>query len=356
METIQLTRKELYDLVWSTPLSKIAEKYAVNPDGIKKICKKFNVPMPPNGYWSKMKFNKIVEKDKLDKDFKGQDKIVFTSKIEGEDNNSNQTPLTILISQIKNDVKAPTAVPSRLINPDKLTIQTQEYWERENKERYYRDDAKIILPIRVEKNNKERALRFMDALVKLLKYRGHSFTKKNHEFFIIVDEIEMLLDLREAKKRIPSTSSYSTSDYIPTGEFILKVGQYYRGKEWRDGKVKLEDLLPSIVAKIEIDAQAEKAQNEENRKHWLKWEEAEQIKKEAKKRVTDEIEKFNKLLQTSEQFNKAQLIRQYIEAEKQKATAENNLTTEKQEWIKWANDKADWYDPTINKPDDLLDT
>ena len=152
METIQLTRKELYDLVWSTPLSKIAEKYAVNPDGIKKICKEFNVPMPPNGYWSKMKFNKIVEKDKLDEDFKGQDKIVFTSKIEGEDNNSNQTPLTILISQIKNDVKAPTAVPSRLINPDKLTIQTQEYWERENKERYYRDDAKIILPIRVEKN------------------------------------------------------------------------------------------------------------------------------------------------------------------------------------------------------------
>jgi hypothetical protein len=355
METIQLTRKELYELVWSTPLTKIAKKYTINSDGIKKICKEFNVPMPPNGYWSKIKFNKALEKDKLQEDFKGEDKIELTLKIEGEDDNSNQTPLTIAINQIKKDVKAPIRVPSRLVNPDKLTIQTQEYWEREKKERYYRDDAKVILPIRVEKNNKERALRFMDALVKLLKYKGHSFVKKNHEFFIVVDEIEMLLDLREAKKRVPSTSAYTTSDYIPTGEFILKIGQYYKGKEWRDGKIKLEDLLPNIVAKIEIDAEAEKAQNEENRKHWLKWEEAEQIKKDAKRRVDEEIEKFNKLLQTSEQFSKAQLIRQYIEAVKQKAIAENNLTTEKQNWINWSNDKADWYDPTINKSDELLD-
>ena len=131
METIQLTRKELYELVWSTPLTKIAEKYTINSDEIKKICKEFNVPMPPNGYWSKIKFNKALEKDKLQEDFKGEDKIELTLKIEGEDDNSNQTPLTIAINQIKKDVKAPIRVPSRLVNRDKLTIQTQEYWERE---------------------------------------------------------------------------------------------------------------------------------------------------------------------------------------------------------------------------------
>lgn len=355
METVQLTRKELYNLVWSTSLSKLTQQYALSNDEIKNICKRFDIPMPDNGYWMKLKFNKPVEIEKLNEDFVGVDRIVLTPRAEGSENSISQTPLVILSNQIKSDLKAPTKVSGRLSNPDKLTIQTQEYWAKEEKERYYRDDSKVILPIRVGKSNKERGLRFMDALVKLLKYRGHSFIKKNFEFFVVIDEIEILLHLREATKRVPSTDKYSTSDYIPTGEFILKTGQYSRIKEWRDGKVKLEDLLPNIVAKLEIDAQNEKVHNEEIRLHWLKWEQENELKNAAKKRVEDEVQKFKELLTTSEKYSKAQLIRQYVEAEKQKAIKENYLTNEKQEWIDWANDKADWYDPMINKPDDILD-
>ena len=58
METKEISRKELYDLVWSTPLSKITLQYAYTNDGIKKICKQYDVPMPQNGYWLKLKFNK----------------------------------------------------------------------------------------------------------------------------------------------------------------------------------------------------------------------------------------------------------------------------------------------------------
>lgn len=57
----------------------------------------------------------------------------------------------------------------------------------------------------------------------------------------------------------------------------------------------------------------------------------------------------------SEQHNKTILIRQYIEAEKQHAINTNSLTPEKQEWINWATDKADWLDPLINRPDEILD-
>ena len=356
MTTTELTRKELYDLVWSTSLSKLTQQYALSNDGIKKICKQFDIPMPDSGYWTKLKFNKVMDKEMLNEDFSGEDKIVLTLREEGTIGSSNQTPLTILTNQIKNDSKAPTKVSGRLSNPDKLTIQTQEYWAKEEKEPYYRDDTKVKLPIRVGKSNKERGLRFMDALVKLIKYRGHSFIKKNFEFFVVIDEIEILLDLREATKRVPPTDRYSTSDYIPTGEFILKTGRYSRIKEWRDGKVKLEELLPNVVAKLEIDAQEEKKQKEASRLWSLQFDEEQRLKSEIKKRKEDEIAKFNKLLALSEQYNKSQLIRQYVEAEKQKIIKENNLTSEKQEWIDWANDKADWFDPTINKPDDIIDS
>ena len=51
METIELTRKELYDIVWSTPLSKLTQQYAYTNDGIKKLCKQFEIPMPVSRYW-----------------------------------------------------------------------------------------------------------------------------------------------------------------------------------------------------------------------------------------------------------------------------------------------------------------
>lgn len=195
----------------------------------------------------------------------------------------------------------------------------------------------------------------MDAFTKLLRYRGHTFSKENHDTCVLIDGISIEMDLREASKRIPAKSPYYNSELEPTGEFILKIGKYSREKEWRDGKVKIENLLARIMAKLEVYAEEEKIRNEESRIYWLKYEEEKQRLQAIKKRKEDEIEKFNKLVALSEQYNKAQLIRQYIETEKQKAVKENSLTLEKQEWIDWANDKADWYDPTINKRDDILD-
>ena len=127
-------------------------------------------------------------------------------------------------------------------------------------------------------------------------------------------------------------------------------------KEWRDSNIKLEDQLAKIVAKLEIDAQKEKDFQKEIRINNLKYEEKKQAKEAIKKLKDDEIAKFNKLVALSEQYSKTQLIRQYIDAEKKKAIKENSLTSEKQEWIDWANDKADWYDPTMNKRDDILDS
>jgi len=356
MKTIELTRKELYDLVWSTSLSKLTQQYALSNDGIKKICKQFDIPMPDSGYWMKLKFNKKVIKEKFNPNFDGVDKIVFTIREEGNSINVDQTPLTIRTKEIENDPNAPLIVPDKILKPDILTIQTKEYWEESSGNVFYDKYKKLRYRIRVGDNHKQRALRFMDALTKLLRYRGHTIAKENQDICILIDGIYIDFDLREAAKRIPATTPYGTSDYIPTGELIFKIGKYSGEKEWRDGKVKIEALLAKIVAKLEIYAEEEKKRNEASRLWRLQFDEEQRLKSEIKKRKEDEIAKFNKLLALSEQYNKAQLIRQYVEVEKQKAIKENILNAEKQEWINWANDKADWYDPTIDKSDDILDS
>ena len=215
---------------------------------------------------------------------------------------------------------------------------------------------KLRYPIRVGDKHRERALCFMDAFTKLLRYRGHTIAKDNYQTCVLIDGIYIEFHLREATKRVPPTTEHSFSQYVPTGEFILKVGKYSREKEWRDGKVKLEEILARIIAKLEIYAQEEKKQQEESRLWRLQYDAELERKEKIKKRKEEEIKNFNNLVALSEQYNKALLIRNYIDAEKQHAINTNNLTQEKQEWINWATDKADWLDPLINKPDEILDT
>ena len=356
METIELTRKELYDIVWSTPITKLALQYAISIDGLKKLCKQFDIPIPVGGYWMKLKHNKPVKKTKFNDIFGGVGKIVLTIREEGSTVNMDQTPLTIRTKEIENDPDAPLIVPDVITKPDILTIQTRDFWKASKNNVFYTDDTKIHYPIRFEISNRERALRFMDTFTKLIRQRGHTISKEYHNTCVLIDGVFIEIDLREASKRVPAKPPYYGTTLEPTGEFIFKIESYLDDKEWRDGKVKIETLLAKIVAKIEIEAEKKKIRKEESRLWHMKYEEELKRKEEIKKRRDEEVEKFNRLVKLSEQYDKTRLIRQYIEARKQNAIDTNTLTSEKQEWINWANDKADWLDPLINKPDEILDT
>ena len=56
-----LTRQELYDLVWSTPMTKLAESFGISDVGLAKICDRHRVPKPPRGYWAKKEAGKRVK-------------------------------------------------------------------------------------------------------------------------------------------------------------------------------------------------------------------------------------------------------------------------------------------------------
>jgi hypothetical protein len=44
------TRRELFDLVWSKPMQKIAEELGISDRGLAKICMRHRVPSPSRGY------------------------------------------------------------------------------------------------------------------------------------------------------------------------------------------------------------------------------------------------------------------------------------------------------------------
>ena len=50
-ELIEVTRQELYDLVWSMPLARVAAKLGMAHATTKKLCQESVIPLPPPGYW-----------------------------------------------------------------------------------------------------------------------------------------------------------------------------------------------------------------------------------------------------------------------------------------------------------------
>jgi hypothetical protein len=75
MKELTLTRKELYDLVWSEPLIQLAKKLNISDNGLRKICKRMNIPLPNSGHWQKIKFGYKVQVPKLPTKFEGNKTI-----------------------------------------------------------------------------------------------------------------------------------------------------------------------------------------------------------------------------------------------------------------------------------------
>ena len=64
---VEYEREELYELVWSKPMSQIAEEEGLSGRGLAKICEKMNIPRPPRGYWAKVQAGQRPRKQKLPK-------------------------------------------------------------------------------------------------------------------------------------------------------------------------------------------------------------------------------------------------------------------------------------------------
>jgi Asp-tRNA(Asn)/Glu-tRNA(Gln) amidotransferase C subunit len=60
-----VSREELYELVWSMPMVKVAEKFNVSGSYMARICSILHVPRPERGYWAKLAVGKAPEKPPL---------------------------------------------------------------------------------------------------------------------------------------------------------------------------------------------------------------------------------------------------------------------------------------------------
>src|SRR5262245_50159206 len=56
--THQVSRAELYERVWTTPMRTLAAEFGVSDVGLSKLCHRHEVPTPPRGYWAQKQHGK----------------------------------------------------------------------------------------------------------------------------------------------------------------------------------------------------------------------------------------------------------------------------------------------------------
>lgn len=65
MGTNVITREELYELVWSTPMIKVAERFEASGSYLARVCAELRVPRPERGYWAKLAVGKPPQRSAL---------------------------------------------------------------------------------------------------------------------------------------------------------------------------------------------------------------------------------------------------------------------------------------------------
>ncbi|MFX0555630.1 hypothetical protein ACOCEA_02470 [Maribacter sp. CXY002] len=343
MDEKTFNRQELFELVWNEPLNKLAKKFNIEPQSLKDICTENNIPLPTLGFWSKVKFNKKVVKPTLPKIKNEDPKINLDCKQHIRKYRTDYHRRAFELEQRKDlNFKVPERISTyhSLIRASKKLLEKIDnsekrlrYWEVANEN--------DLLPIHTDLKHRDRALRFMDTLIKIVEAMGCKII-----FYCNSAHVEMFgqkteINLRQKVYRIRTKdeSGWSRESWEKSDKLEFQAGPSFNQKKWIDNtKRNIEECLPEIIAWIEKDCKywhdLRAQQAIEENKRLLQEQKLEALKK-AKE---SEQAKVNQLFSNAENWNKAQVAERYIRAMEKQAVLKNEMNSNTKDYISWARE------------------
>ncbi|WP_197062574.1 hypothetical protein [Muricauda sp. MAR_2010_75] len=260
-------------------------------------------------------------------------------------------------NEIKNNPSLPLSVPTRMYKPDILIQNAKSDLETSNfnPSYQYKDiiyTTKGVLNIEVSKQMVPRALRFMNALIKLLHKRGHDIVVEEYITYAIIFDEKINIKCREKSKRVMvKKERWTNYEYHPSGILKFKMdADYSATKKWTDNKNELlEEQLVKILTKLELTAKElkkERIEREERRKRYL---EEQKIEQQLQALRDKELKAMKSLFKDMKRHEMTTRLRSYIQDFKRYHESKGELTEEILKWLEWANEKIEWFDPMIEK-------
>jgi hypothetical protein len=375
MSKVHVTRQELYDLVWETPIRHLCQRFGLSDVGLAKTCKRHCIPRPSYGYWAKKAAGGKVKRTPLPKcEDDRLKKITFApGEPKTEEDDGFFDPEIRALYELESQAE-PIAVSDTLRSPHPLVARTRDALAGVKPSTWSRD-AGLIYPNRQEgvqlldvvcsKDTLPRALRLMNALLKGLEDRGYRIGKPQRCYHrgtaAIGHGYEFVFRMREPKTRqiqAKKNSWDSQYAYVLTGELQLEIDYmiYQSTRIYRDTvRKKVEDYVRELPLKMlrvidEYRREEAKRAEEQRRKDEIRRREAERAERQARReaQLKERRERREELFRTAEQWRRCQTLREFITAVREAAVeraGSRKLHPDTMRWLEWATKTANRSDP-----------
>ncbi|MBW9155512.1 hypothetical protein [Clostridium tagluense] len=221
----------------------------------------------------------------------------------------------------------------------------------------------------ISKEELPRVYRILDALFRQIEYLGGSvnddlsFNIRNENVHIVViesqDQIKHEMTREEAKELLiyedakrhhswesePKIRKYG---YVFNGRLRITIrkSKYFRDTDSVNIESRLSEMLKELYVESEVVRIDREAREEAQRKR----EEEEKLREELRIRYNAEVERTIALTNIVQDYDAACKIRAYTSA----LELSENMGDKTDAWIDWAKKKADWFDPTVERTDELF--
>ncbi len=372
-----LTRQELYDLVWSTPMTKLAQGFGISDVGLAKICDRHRVPTPPRGYWAKKEAGKKVKQTIF---VQVDDPLLDRVSIDAARDRIPE-PVREIIEQRRAERKAarstrpaPAMAPPHtelVANPHPAIRATAAALRsaRPSKRGVVEAIGPGLCGMSIGIHSVERIISFLERLARACEARGMSLVPHERHLAAAIGPDEAMFEITEKTKQVPHILSAAeiaieekrrkrneriargswddayvfdpsppTFDILRSGQLGLHIFGWGDGvrRSWNDGKTQaLETLLDGIVDGLEGRIVTKRLEREKLERAEAEQQELERRRGLAKARRERENQRkrlLNRLIQTRRRV--AQL-REWIRSYEMVADIDSQLAR----MIEWAREQ-----------------
>lgn len=204
-----VSREELYEQVWSKPMTKVAADYGVTGTALKKTCGRHHIPTPDRGYWAKLEHGKPVQKQPLPPVAEPHLAVV---RIAG----SSEQHLSPRVREAKEKardkldkhaaahptpVAAPDLAPSIVESPSLAATRRAISKARPDDRGFVTVRSKGIVPLKVAPASIERGIRVLSQLFALAETQGHLPKATENGTVLVVENESIAFGLEEQPEK-----------------------------------------------------------------------------------------------------------------------------------------------------------
>lgn len=351
---MKISREDLYRRVWETPVTHIAKEFDISDVGLAKACRKHAIPLPPVGYWAKLKHGKAGARPPLPK-------LDIGGEIEIDARHFRRTTP----KRLPTDPPLPVVTPQPELPVEQLgrfTAATRKKLlaMKPNDSGFLYCSNPDLFDCRLSAGTLDKAISLLDAIEKALPQvgaklaRGDKCLEFEHDGQRVSFRLFEQHSRAEAAVQDPLYKSWGGTEYVYTftGKLSLEITSYFDGrKKWGDGaRESLRDKLGSFVQGLVDAARALKKRAQEMEAQRLRWAEEARVREE-REREQRALEDFRqKLLAEARASNESQLMLAYV-LRIQERLEESNTPLEKhaQEWLQRAQRIAEQTNPELRR-------